>query len=99
MTAENSEADDRTDTHHIIHVDGPENRQTYDTDVVDAVTIISRAGYDEDPDEYILEALRGQSGAVVEEFDPRGEEGPTEVDLTGQHRDHFQVSTRGEVFI
>lgn len=99
MTAENSEADDRADTQHVIHVDGPENKQTYDTDVVDAVTIISRAGYDEDPDEYILEALRGQSGAVVEEFDPRGEEGSSEVDLTDQHRDHFQVSTRGEVFI
>lgn len=99
MTAEHFEADDRTGPRYVIHVDGPENKQTYDTDVVDAVTIIRRAGYEEDPDQYVLEALRGQSGAVVEEFDPRGEEGPSEVDFTDQHREHFQVSTRGEVFI
>jgi len=97
----NPPAGERTAKRFVIFVDGAgdENKQTYETDVVEAVTIIERAGYDEDPEEYILEALRGQSGAVVEQFDPQGEAGPSEVDLTDQHRKHFRVSTRGEVFI
>lgn len=86
---------------HVIFVDGAgeANQQTYEDDIVDAVTIIEQAGYDEAPEEYILEALRGQSGNVEEQFDPQGEVGPSEVDLSEQHRKHFQVTTRGEVFI
>lgn len=87
--------------HYVIFVDGAGdgNRQTHEDDIVDAVTIIERAGYAEDPEAYILEALRGQSGDVDEQFDPQGEVGPAQVDLTDLHRKHFQVTTRGEVFI
>lgn len=101
MNASNSPDPSADQSHHVIFVDGAEeeNKQTYESDVVDAVTIIAEAGYEEESDQYILEALRGQSGAVVEEFDPQGDAGPTEVDLTEQHREHFQVTTRGEVFI
>lgn len=97
----NPPAGDRATKRFVIFVDGAgdENRQTYETDVVEAMRIIEGAGYDEDPEEYILEALRGQSGAVVEQFDPQGEAGPSKVDLTDQHRKHFRVTTRGEVFI
>lgn len=85
---------------HVVFVDGAgeDNRQTYEADVVAASTIIEAAGYD-DADQYILEALRGQGGDVEEQFDPQGEAGPTEVDLTDQHRTHFRVTTRGQVFI
>jgi hypothetical protein len=85
---------------HVIFVDGAgeDNKQTYEVDIVDAAAIIERAGYD-DPDQYILEALRGQSDNVEEQFDPQGEAGPAEVDLTDQHRKHFRVTTRGQVFI
>jgi hypothetical protein len=101
MNTSNSPDPSADRSHHVIFVDGAgeEHKQTYESDVVDAVTIITEAGYEEEPDQYILEALRGQSGAVVEEFDPQGDAGPTKVDLTEQHREHFQVTTRGEVFI
>lgn len=87
---------------HVVFIDGTgdDHRHEVDEDIVDAVTLIKLAGYDVEPEEYILEALRGQSGSVVQEFDPQGENDlPTTVDLTDQHRKHFQVSTRGEVFI
>jgi hypothetical protein len=85
---------------HVIFVDGggEDDKQTYEDDVVDSATIIERAGYD-DPDQYILEALRGQSDNVEEQFDPQDEAGPAEVNLTDQHRKHFRVTTRGQVFI
>lgn len=85
---------------HVIFVDGAgeDNKQTYESDIVDAAIIIEGGGYD-DPDQYILEALRGQSGNVEEQFDPQDEAGPSEVDLTDQHRKHFRVTTRGQVFI
>lgn len=98
----NDETNENQDqTNHVIFVDGAGNddRQTYDEDVVEAVNIIEEAGYDEDPEKYILEALKGQRGDVDEQFDPKEEAGPNEVDLTEQHRTHFQVTTRGEVFI
>lgn len=93
--------EDQSQSNHVIFVDGTgdDNRQTHEDDVVSTVTIIEMAGYEEDPEEYILEALRGQSGDVDEQFDPQGKAGPTEVDLAEQHRTHFQVTTRGEVFI
>lgn len=86
---------------HVVFVDGTgdDNRLAYEDDIVDAETIIEDAGYDESPEEYILEALKGQSEEVDEQFDPQGEAGPSQVDLTEQHRKHFQVTTRGEVFI
>lgn len=91
---------DQGQIRHEIFVDGTgeANRQAYEDDIVDATTIIEAAGYD-DPAQYILEALRGQSGDVEEQFDPQGEAGPTQVDLTDQHRTHFEVTTRGQVFI
>lgn len=86
---------------HTIFVDGTgvDAQQSYEDDVVEAATIIVNAGYGEEPEQYILEALRGQSGDVVEEFDPQGEVGASSVDLTEKHREHFRVTTRGEVFI
>lgn len=101
QTTQASEERDRTGSRHVIFVDGPgpEAKQTYDTDVVDAATIIANAGYAEEPEEYVLEALRGQSEDVVEQFDPQGDLGPSEVDLTDRHRVHFRVTTRGQVFI
>lgn len=91
---------DRAQNVHVIFVPGAgeDNKQRYESDVVEAASIIERAGYD-DPDQYILEALRGQSDNVEEQFDPQGEAGPAEVDLTDQHRKHFRVTTRGQVFI
>lgn len=104
-----SPAGDRPDTgkeqdagrQHVIFVDGTgeDSKQVYNESVVEAAEIIERAGYREEPEDYILEALRGQSGAVEEEFDPQGEAGPVEVDLSDQSRKHFRVRTRGEVFI
>lgn len=96
---EESSADQPRNVHEIF-VDGAgkDNRQRYERDIVEAATIIERAGYD-DPDQYILEALRGESDNVEGQFDPQGEAGPTEVDLTDQHRKHFRVTTRGQVFI
>lgn len=101
MNDSSTEDGPERDGNRVIFVDGAgvDDEQRYDEEIVDAVRIIRDAGYVEDPNEYILEALRGQSGSVVEEFDPQGEAGPTEVDLTDQHRRHFQVRTRGEVFI
>lgn len=92
---------DQGENDHVIFVDGTgeDNRQTYDQDIVDAVTIIEEAGYEEDPERYILEALERPGGDADEQFDPQGEFGPTQVDLTEQDRTHFQVTTRGEVFI
>lgn len=86
---------------HVIFVDGTGEsaQQRYGDDVVDAVTIIEAAGYQEQPDQYVLEALRAPNGPVEEQFDPRGEVGPAEVDLTGQHRKFFRVTTRGQVFV
>lgn len=86
---------------HEIFVDGTgeSNRQRYEDDVVDAVTIIEAAGYQQQPDQYVLEALRGANGPVEEQFDPRGDVGPAEVDLTHQHRKFFRVTTRGQVFV
>lgn len=86
---------------HVIFVDGAgeANQQVYDEDIVDAATIIQNAGYHESPGQYVLEALRGQSGDVQEQFDPDEEVGPSEVDLTGRHRKHFQVITQGDIFI
>lgn len=94
-------SDDETGAINVIFVDGTgdDAKQTHEADIVDAVTIIENAGYDESPSEYILEALEGQGGDVDEQFDPQGEVGPREVDLTEQHRTHFRVTTRGEVFI
>lgn len=96
---EESSADQSRNVH-VIFVDGAgeDNKQRYERDVVEAATIIERAGYD-DPNQYILEALRGQSDNVEEQFDPQGEAGPSDVDLTDQHRKHFRVTTRGQVFI
>jgi len=98
-TTEESTTDHGHNTH-VIFVDGTgeTHQQTYEKDVIEAVTIIEEAGYDEDPETYILEALRGESGAVDEEFDPQGEAGPNEVKLTEKHRKFFQVTTRGEPF-
>lgn len=98
-TTEDSTANQGQNSH-VIFVDGTgeEDKQTYDNDVVDSAIIIERAGYD-DPDQYILESLRGQSDNVEEQFDPQGEAGPAKVDLTEQHREHFRVTTRGQVFI
>lgn len=100
-TPDEESSENRDRNPHVVFVDGTgdDNRLTYEGDIVEAVTIIEDAGYDESPEEYILEALKGQSGEVNEQFDPQGEAGPTQVDLTEQHREHFQVTTRGEVFI
>lgn len=86
---------------YVIFVDGAgqDSQQVYSESIVEAAEIIERAGYEEEPADYILEALRGQSGAVEEEFDPQGEAGPVNVDLSDQSRKHFRVRTRGEVFI
>lgn len=64
-------------------------QQTWDSDVVKAREIMTRANYP-DPNGFVLEALDRPGGDVKDEFAP-----DQDVDLREDDRKHFRVTPGG----
>ncbi len=88
----NNQPEDAGDARkNVVHVDGI--KATFDDEIVSAQELILVAE-ENVQDGMRLEATRGATEDIVETFDP-----DEDVDLTEEHRSHFQVDVEPEDYI
>lgn len=75
---------------HVVHVDGI--RATFEEDIVSAARLIEVS--QDNPQNFDLVALRGEGGGDERIFDHT-----EDVNLTEQHRDHFDTKGDGQNYV